>query len=243
MKMRLHVEMLNQPDDFTCGPTCLDAIYRYYGDELPLMQVVAEVPQLETGGTLAVFLACHALRRGYRAVIYTYNLQVFDPTWFDDQDSPGFNERLADRLRAQRSAKTSKRLAVATEGYLEFLSRGGVVRFQDLSVDLLRKYLRRETPILTGLSATYLYHMAREFGPLCTPDDVRGEPAGHFVVLCGVDEVGGSVAVADPYPDRPAVSSNYYSVGLERAMGAILLGIMTHDANLLVIEPVAAAVS
>jgi len=35
-----------------------------------------------TGGTLAVNLANHALRRGYRALIVTYNLTVFDPSWF-----------------------------------------------------------------------------------------------------------------------------------------------------------------
>ena len=34
----------------------------------------------------AVFLACDALRKGYSATIYTYNLMVFDPTWFGHDD-------------------------------------------------------------------------------------------------------------------------------------------------------------
>src|SRR5262249_1472255 len=33
---RLQLDILPQPDDFTCGPTCLHAIYRYLGDEVPL---------------------------------------------------------------------------------------------------------------------------------------------------------------------------------------------------------------
>ena len=82
METRLSVDILPQPDDTTCGPTCLDAIYRYFGDPLPLEQVIAEVPHLKEGGTLAVWLACHALHRGYSAKIFTYNLQMFDPTWF-----------------------------------------------------------------------------------------------------------------------------------------------------------------
>ena len=80
METRLEFDILPQPDNMTCGPTCLHALYRYYGDELPLETVIEEVESLEGGGTLAVLLACHALRRGYDATIYTYNLKVLDPT-------------------------------------------------------------------------------------------------------------------------------------------------------------------
>ena len=31
-KLRLPVDMLAQPDEVTCGPTCLHAIYRYWGN-------------------------------------------------------------------------------------------------------------------------------------------------------------------------------------------------------------------
>ena len=60
METKLRVDILPQPDDNSCGPTCLHALYRYYGDELPLDQVLAEVPMLESGGTLDVLLANHA---------------------------------------------------------------------------------------------------------------------------------------------------------------------------------------
>ena len=93
METRLEFDILPQPDNMSCGPTCLHALYRYYGDELPLEAVIEQVESLEGGGTLAVLLACHALRRGYDATIYTYNLKVFDPTWF----SSGPNCRSAPR--------------------------------------------------------------------------------------------------------------------------------------------------
>ena len=79
---KLHLEILPQPDDTTCGPTCLHAVYRYYGESLPLPEIIAQSRQLEEGGTLAVLLGCDALRRGYRARLFTFNLKVFDPTWF-----------------------------------------------------------------------------------------------------------------------------------------------------------------
>ena len=78
----LDFDMQTQPDDVTCGPTCLQALYNYYGDGIPLKEVIQEVKQLKLGGTLAVMLGNHALKRGYKARIYTYNLTVFDPTWF-----------------------------------------------------------------------------------------------------------------------------------------------------------------
>jgi hypothetical protein len=75
------LDILPQPDGSSCGPTCLHAVYRYFDDDIPLQQVIAEVPTLEDGGTLAVYLACHALLRGFKATIISYNLQIFDPTW------------------------------------------------------------------------------------------------------------------------------------------------------------------
>ena len=57
MESRLHFDILPQPDPTTCGPTCLHAVYRYHGDEMPLARVIAETPALEEGGTLAVLLS------------------------------------------------------------------------------------------------------------------------------------------------------------------------------------------
>ena len=224
--------MSAQPDDTTCGPTCLKAVYDYYGDTISLTQIIDEVEGMESGGTLAVFLACHALRRGYLATIYTYNLHVFDPTWFSTGDTD-----LHQVLSEQLAAKDDARLRFAIPGYQKFLSLGGVIRFEDLTTKLIRRPLTRGVPILTGLSATYLYREAREFGPDGDEDPIRGTPAGHFVVLCGYDKTRREVLVADPLDPNPLSESHIYAESIERVIGAILLGIITYDANLLIIEP------
>ncbi len=95
----------------------------------------------------------------------------------------------------------------------------------------------RGQPIITGLSATYLYRTAREYGPGDEYDDVRGEPSGHFVLLCGYDRPKRTVLVADPLLENPISPDLYYEVGIDRLVGSILLGILTYDANLLIIEP------
>lgn len=227
----VNIQMLPQPDGTSCGPTCLHAIYAFYGDNIPLKKVISEVKSLDEGGTLAVFLGCHALKRGYRAHIYTFNLELFDPTWFRTEDID-----LADRLRRQAEYKTHPKLRFATQGYLEFLDLGGGILFQDLSREMLKKHLYKAIPVITGLSSTYLYNTTREYGPDCTEDDVRGEPQGHFVVMCGYDRREKRVLVADPYHPNPLSTDRIYHVGVNRLIHSILLGIVTYDANILVIE-------
>ncbi len=221
-----------QPDDETCGPACLHGIYRYYGDEISLSKVIADISTLDRGGTLDVFLANHALNRGYDVTLYTYNLKLFDPTWFDRS-----NDEIRERLRAQAKVKSSRRLQAATRGYDEFLRLGGQLRLRDLEPSLLRKILKRGTPIITGLSATFLYRAMRDVPETNADDDVRGEPVGHFVVLTGYRRETREILIADPFKGNPLVESRYYAVKIQRLIGAILLGIVTYDANLLVIEP------
>ncbi len=232
MLTRLPLQILPQPDEITCGPTCLQAVYRYFNDDLPLDRVIAEVPMLQGGGTLAVLLGCHALRRGYRATIYSYKLQLFDPTW--THLNP---QELTARLEAQMRFKEDAKLHLASRAYIEFLERGGKLRFEDLTPALIRRYLKRSIPIITGLSATYLYRSAREYGPNCDYDDIRGVPSGHFVVLRGYDRAERKVLVADPLIPNPVAETQKYTVNIDRVICSILLGVLTYDANLLIIQP------
>jgi len=236
---KLLLDILAQPDDTTCGPTCLHAVYRYFGEDLSLKDVVSQVGRLQSGGTLAVFLGRHALQQGYRARIYTFNLQVLDPTWFVTEGVD-----LRQKLLAQKAVKPSSRLRAATDAYVEFLELGGELRMEVLTAGLIRKYLRRKVPILTGLSATFLYGEAREIaldppqnGRTSASDDVRGYPSGHFVVLCGYDPVRRTVLVADPLDSNPIAGDHQYAVDIDRVFAAIMLGVVTYDANLLLIEP------
>jgi len=232
MKDLLPFEIAPQPDEITCGPTCLQAIYNYYADPISLEQTIAEVLMLEGGGTLAVLLACHALHRGYRATLYTYKLQIFDPTWID-LPVPA----LAEKLRAQAAFKDDPKLRTATSAYLQFLELGGQLKAKVLNGNLIRGFLKQGIPIIAGLSATFLYQSAREFGPDCDYDDIRGEPSGHFVVLHGYDREARTVHVADPLKSNPLTGTLNYTASIDRVINAILLGVLTYDANLLIIQP------
>lgn len=224
------LQIRSQPDEMTCGPTCLHAVYHYYGLEMPLNRLIGEIPQLEDGGTLAVNLANHALVHGFEASIISYNLQIFDPTWFKECGTD-FKQKLKEQARV----KPDRKLRRVTADYLEFLDLGGIVTHEEMSPALLARLLDDDIPILTGLSATYLYNCAREFAS--DFDDIRGLPEGHFVVLCGYDHQEGMITVADPLLPNPVSGSQKYQVPVDRVIASILLGALTYDANLTIITP------
>lgn len=226
----LELEILPQPDETTCGPTCLHCLYAYHGETLDLDSVIGEVPSFAGGGTLGAMLGCHALERGYRVVVYSYNLRIFDPSWFHLSAA-----ELAERLDRQRSVRDNAKLKLACDAYARFLRLGGEIRFDELTGGLLQRHLGRGQPLIAGLSATYLYGTPREL-PNGSYDDLRGESTGHFVVLSGYDHASRQVQVLDPLQPNP-VGGHSYGVGLSRLVASILLGVLTYDANLLLLEP------
>lgn len=234
----IELAMSTQPDDETCGPTCLHSIYHYYGLDIRLEDIISEVERSISGGTLNPYLGKHALERGFDACMYVYNVNIFDPTWFEPQ--PLSNEELIDKLEQQLEVKPDRYLAMSTYAVIDFLRLGGEIRFQTLSVKLLQEYFNRKLPILTGLSSTFLYRTAREWFTAdgkSIYDDIKGSACGHFVVLCGYDDTHRHVVVADPFKENPISHDNYYKVSSKRLINAIMLGVLTHDANLLIITP------
>lgn len=228
----LPVPIKPQPDETTCGPTCLHTLYEFYGDHISLDEVISEVHQFDDGGTVGALLGVHALERGYEVSIYSYNLQVFDPTWFGKD-----REFLINRLRLQLNYKKSRKLERVTQAYIQYLELGGKLHFEDLRSAIIRRYLKKGWPVIAGLSATYLYQSMREFGPNLDYDDLRGMPSGHFVLLHGYNTESRYVAIADPISQNPLGEGQQYLMNINRVINAILLGIVTYDANLIIIHP------
>jgi hypothetical protein len=233
----LTVPRFIQPDDVTCGPTCLRKVYSFYGLDVSLDQVIASLERNEDGGTLAVFLGMAALQRGFRARIYSYDLRIFDPTWHDLPP-----QTLADKIHARFPFLADAKRLRAAQAYLHFLEMGGELCFDELTPGLLRSIIDRDHPVLAGLSATYLYRYSRERWDAMTgraiDDDVRGEPTGHFVVISGYENFGRRLIVLDPFEQIPAEPGDEkLVVDAVRLINSILLGDVTYDAVLLEVWP------
>jgi hypothetical protein len=233
----LRVQRFLQPDDVTCGPTCLRKVYDFYGIHAEVEAVIGEIDRNEDGGTLAVFLGMAALRRGLRGRIFGYDLQIFDPTWAA-LPAHELDARLEGRLPHLRDVQRRR----ATLAYLDFLRMGGEISvLEELTPALLKNVIDREHPLLVGLSATYLYRFARERWDAATgrlvDDDVGGEPTGHFVVVVGYEHYGRRFSLRDPSEHVPVSEDGRQVVDAQRLINAILLGDATYDAVLLELWP------
>jgi len=230
VKKVLPINIASQPDDTTCGPTSLHAIYDYYGDAIKLEKVIKDINQhAEGGGTFAVVLGQHALKRGFKATLYSYNINIFDPSWFKLE-----KKELISKLKERSSKRKGIKLKAAIAEYVKYLEDGGTIAFESLSKDLIETILNSDTPILTGLSSTWLYQSKRENSISNKVDDIAGDPAGHFVIINGLN--GNTVSIADPYIKNPINNDHFYKIDLDRLINAILLGITSYDGNLLVIQ-------
>ncbi|OGV27725.1 MAG: peptidase-C39 like family protein [Legionellales bacterium RIFCSPHIGHO2_12_FULL_37_14] len=236
----LAVEINAQPDDETCGPTCLHAIYKHYNFNITHEQVIKEVERSLSGGTLAALLGKHALRNNFSVSLYANNIRLLDPSWFWHADDAKTNQYLIEKLRAQRPYQEDPGIIQDSKAIESFLELGGKLKFRTINPSLLKKYFNKGVPIITGLSSTYLYRCPRERFTeegKSIYDDLRGMPCGHFVILSGYDENNRLVLVADPHRKNPISHNNYYKVSVNRLINAIMLGVFTHDANLLIIQP------
>jgi len=233
----LRVQRFLQPDDATCGPTCLRKVYDFYGLSVDATTALGEIDRNEDGGTLAVFLGIAGLKRGFRARIYSYDLQIFDPSWAGLPRGE-LMEKIHDRFPFLMD---SKRLRAA-RAYLDFLERGGeIVIFEELTPALLKRIIDREHPVLAGLSATYLYRFRRERWipetDALVDDDVAGDPTGHFIVIVGYEHWGRRFSLRDPSQHVPVSGDGRQVVDAQRLINAILLGDATYDAVLLELWP------
>lgn len=233
----INLKIRSQPDDSTCGPTCLHAVYRYYNDDITLQEVIDGVKKNINGGTLAPLLGLHALQRGYDCTIHPYNIYIFDPSWFYPEAIS--SEELIAKLELQHPMLEDKPLIECSLAHIAYLKNGGKIAMVDMNSDLIDGYIKEQVPILTGVSATWLYQCQREIesssGEMLY-DDVKGYPTGHFVVLHGFDKKNRSVIVADPLKQNPAYEDKYYRIPMNHLVTSMMLGVLTNDANILVIR-------
>lgn len=230
--MNIEIEMLRQPSDSSCGPTCLHAIYQFYGKNFDLHELIEDVREFEEGGTISVHLATDALDRGFQTTLYTYNLRVFDPTWWNLPRG-----EMIHKLKQRIAHLNQKKDVEAHQAFVEYLERGGELRLADLSPDFCSRLIAQGKPILVGLSATYLYQSSRETSDN-QDNDVAGWPVGHFVLLTGYYPDTLEVVLSDPFGRNPFNPHGIYRIDVHRFINAVLLGIVTYDANFLIISPV-----
>lgn len=229
-----NLKMPPQPDDVSCGPTCLSAVYNFFGMPIPIEQVRKGVTMVPGGGTSAAYLGLDAMARGFATQIHVYDLNLFDPTW-SGLDAKDITAKIQERMANMNLNEYAK---VMYDGYIKFLDKGGKIVMEDITPDTLKRVFDGGAPILACVSDTWLYRSMRDYTTKenkAVDDDIKGDPEAHFIVLHGME--GNDILVADPYAKNPLGPDSYYRISYNKFLHALLLGVLTLDANLLIITP------
>lgn len=229
--IQFELDIEPQPTDTTCGPSCLETIYKYLGLNETRETLIQRIRTNEDGGTLGVHLGTDALKQNFDVTIYTHNLKVFDPTWFQLKQ-----EEIAKKLRLQSQSHKDIKTLAASKSYAGFIEKGGKIFFKDLTSRFLFDLLKINGPVICGLSSTYLYHCSRERDEDLIYDDINGVPQGHFVILSGINLDKNQVYLADPFQNNPAYKEKKYWVNLQHFINSVLIGVITYDANFILIQ-------
>ncbi len=238
----LPVPRFRQPDDVSCGPTCLAQVMASFGEEVEIPDLMARIRRNPDGGTQAVHIADLAMELGYRVRLYPFGVRVFDPSWWDLLDSE-IIMRLGQRASALEAAEADPAEVETVLAWRDVLRRGAHVAFKEPSPALIAGILARGRPVIVGLNATWLYRAMRERPDDNESDDLLGWPVGHFVTVSGYTGGGLHLHVRDPSEDAPdhlhpeGAGRGNYPVPGDRLVHAILLGDLTRDAVLLEIWP------
>lgn len=221
-----------QPNETSCGPSCLYSIYKMLGAKVSFVKLLSKIQQFqEGGGTLSVVLGIDAIERGYEVDLHAMNINIFDPSWFQLSKNE-IKQKLMQRLLLRKNKKKEK---FVIRKYIEFIELGGNLIFGDVTSKLLIKHFNNKHILLVGLSATWLYQSKRENSETNVADDITGDPVGHFVLAYQYDKKNRTVFVGDPYPLNPS-KNPFYHVPIERFITSLHLGIYTYDANILIVK-------
>lgn len=228
--MKLKVPRFKQKP-FTCGPSALQQILAYYGVKKSLNEILKNFKMYEYG-TWDFDLLSYVLRLGFKAEITTYNLDIFDPTWFKLS-----RKKLIKKLKSRlKYAKPFHKQGIRS--CIRFLELGGRIRFKIITEKIIKDYLRKKIPVIACFCFTALWKCKRAYskktkkGYKSISNDIRGVPEGHFIVISGYAK--DKFFVTDPSYNIPVSKTGKYSVPIKDLIAYIL---MKDYGNICVIKP------
>ena len=227
-RVQLKVPRLKQKP-FTCGPSSLQQVFAYYGIKKSINQLLKEI-KLYKKGTFDGQLGLCALENGFKAIIIDYNLHAYDPTWFK-LSKKALIKKLKQSLKHRKGEYKTK-----VQWLIKYFEAGGNIKFEIVTPELIKSYLKKKIPVIVCLMMTSLYKEKRRItikqkkGRRSIKSDLKGKPAGHYLVVSGYD--GDKLFVTDPYYNIPYSKKGEYKISSKELIASILMW----NGSLLIIE-------
>jgi len=188
-KKNLNIPQLSQETAFSCLPACLQQVFGYYHIVVSQEEMLNELKKPERGMSIpkaGLFLK----KYGFKPLIITNNIQIFDPAWFRLS-----NVALIKNIKKRRQFLDKYNQSLIDD-YVKYLKMGGQINFETISLELFVKYLSKNIPIVAELASTFLYKKSKSTKPGRFDGSIKGDIDGHCVVIAGFND--DKIKVVDP---------------------------------------------
>lgn len=191
-----------------CMQTATAQMLGHFNKAVTVQQIIDNVPVYvndagEKIGTSPGHLAAYLVQSGYKTVVYTFDVELFDRSW--SGESPG---RVIELLeQRQKHIPSNSWLAayhdVLVDGWRLFAESGGVFEFEQLSSKLLHDQLQKG-PFIVMVNSTYFNGVPKarydQDKNMFKSDAISGRSLTHAMTCAGYKD--GSFLVVDPDPPK-----------------------------------------
>jgi len=224
MKKDLKISQFDQITPYSCIPACLQEVFGFYKKHISQEKIMGSSLNPKLGMSIPE-AGIFAGKDGFTSLIIVNNIEIFDPTWFNLDE-----KKLTENLKLRRHY-VNKYYKYLIDLYLKYIRSGGKIKFDTIGVDLLKKYLSQNVPIIMELASTFLYKKAKSRKPGSFNEPFDGEIEGHGVVVAGFDK--NKFKIVDPNTkNNPYNRNGVYWVGSDELLASF--GILEGKSLLLI---------
>lgn len=190
--MFIKLNRLVQPR-LECGPTALKMVMEYLsGKDYDLDEIIKDADSIQKYVDWDFKLGTAAIKRGFKATIFTLSIDFFDPTWHGLSRS-----QLLRKLRQRLKFVMKYNKKDLHDGYIwwwyesslkaiiKFLEKGGKIVFKPITKELIISYLSKGVPVICPVNGSLMYGRKRFYRK--TFDDVKGKYFGHVITATGYE--------------------------------------------------------
>ncbi|MBD3362355.1 hypothetical protein GF362_01395 [Candidatus Dojkabacteria bacterium] len=206
-------------DSSACGPSCLQAIYKYYGKDLKLKMILEDLHIDKDTSTYVSQLARHLNTNHLSTTLISSNPFVVSPDWKAKPKKVVIKELKEWILHHFNKGKVENIWIKEALYLLFYLQEGGNLKISNITTDLIDKYLEDQNLILCCLAENWIWGK-RKISKVVEYDNIKGHVNGHFVIV--YDKNKGDYQISDPYPTSIENKEGLYAINKEELLTATL---------------------
>ncbi len=208
--------VFQKEDDYNCGPSCLEMIYRLRGIKRTVKDILKDFHFEKLGSTTyPAQLARDLIKNGLKTKIIISNPRAISPAWVNLP-----KEKIIDNLKDWLTLQSKHDWHTFGLHLLFYLQEGGEVELKSYTVVDIKKMLDKGSLLGIALDEAWLYGHRLKVKKAET-DEFNGDTYGHFIVVTGYK--GNKFSILDPYPTVFKEKHGSYAIDAYQLLNASLI--------------------